>query len=263
MSEIDLYLGNSLELLKKIPTGSVNQIFADPPYNLSGTNFQTVKSGKFATCDKGEWDIIEDIDAFNEAWITECIRVLADDGTIWISGTLHNHPSVGMVLKKLNLWVINDIIWFKRNAAPLLSKNRLAPSTELIWIASKSKKYYFDYETAKMINGGKQMRNLWEINAERHKTAHPTEKPETLLERIILLGSKQGDTILDPFLGSGTTGAVAKRLKRNFVGIEINKKYFDIANQRINEIQVNGEMIFSDKLINKDIVLKNYLHSAL
>lgn len=261
MSKIELHLGNCIELLKNIPTGSVNQIFADPPYNLSGTNFQTVKNGKFVTCDKGEWDIIQDFDAFNEAWIKECIRVLADDGTIWISGTLHNHSSVGMVLKKLNLWVINDVIWFKRNAAPLLSKNRLAPSTELIWVASKSKKYYFDYETAKMINGGKQMRNLWEINAERHKTSHPTEKPETLLERIILLGSKEGDTILDPFLGSGTTGAVAKRLKRNFIGFEISQEYFEIAQNRINEISVNGKMIFSEKLINKDIVLKNYLHS--
>lgn len=261
MSKVELYLGNCIELLKDVPTGSINQIFSDPPYNLSGTNFQTVKSGKFVTCDKGEWDIIQDFDAFNEAWIKECIRVLADDGTIWISGTLHNHPSVGMTLKKLNLWVINDVIWFKRNAAPLLSKNRLAPSTELIWVASKTKKYYFDYETAKMINGGKQMRNLWEINAERHKTVHPTEKPETLLERIILLGSKEGDTILDPFLGSGTTGAVAKRLKRNFIGFEISPEYFEIARNRINEIASNDKAVYSDKFINKDIALKNYLHS--
>ncbi len=238
MSEINLQLGNCIELLKKLPSKSVNQIFADPPYNLSGTNFQTVKSGKMVTCDKGDWDMIDDIDLFNETWIKECVRVLADDGTIWISGTLHNHPSVGVTLKRLGLWIINDVIWFKRNAAPLLSKTRLAPSTELIWIASKSKKYYFDYDTAKMINGGKQMRNLWQINAQRHTTKHPTEKPEILLERIILLGSKQGDTVLDPFTGSGTTGAVAKRLKRNFVGFEISPEYFDIAQNRINDVQV-------------------------
>lgn len=128
-------------------------------------NFQTVQSGKMVTCDKGNWDVIDDIHEFNETWVKECIRVLADDGTIWISGTLHNHPSIGVILKKLDLWIVNDVIWFKRNAAPLLSKNRLAPSTELIWVASKTKKYYFDYDTAKMINGGKQMRNLWEINA--------------------------------------------------------------------------------------------------
>jgi len=233
-NSITLQMGDCVELLKNIPEKSVNQIFADPPYNLSGANFLTVKSGKPVACDKGEWDIIDDIHSFNETWIRECMRVLTDDGTIWISGTLHNHPSIGVILKKLNLWIINDVIWFKRNAAPLLSKNRLAPSTELIWIASKSKKYFFDYDKAKEINGGKQMRNLWEINAQRHITAHPTEKPETLLERIILLGSKPQDTVLDPFMGSGTTGVVAKKLNRNFVGIEISPEYFEIAQNRIN-----------------------------
>lgn len=259
MCKIKLELGNCLELLRKLPEGSVNQIFADPPYNLSGQGFQTVKSGKMVNCNKGDWDIIEDIHEYNETWIKECIRVLADDGTIWISGTLHNHPSVGVALKKLGLWIINDVIWFKRNAAPLLSKTRLAPSTELIWIASKSKKYYFDYDTAKMINGGKQMRNLWQINAERHKTSHPTEKPETLLERIILLGSKQGDTILDPFTGSGTTGVVAKRLKRDFIGFEISSEYYDIADKRINGIKVNGKAKYSDKLLKDNEQLKMFL----
>ena len=210
-------------------------IFADPPYNLSGKGFLTVKSGKPVTCDKGQWDVIDDIHAFNRDWINECIRVLSDTGTIWISGTLHNHPSVGNALKELNLWIINDIIWFKRNATPLLSKNRFAPSTELIWLASKTKKYYFDYDTAKEINGGKQMKNLWDLPAERHLTEHPAEKPETLLERIILIGSKIGDTIFDPFMGSGTTGAVAKKLTRNFIGIEIDDNYFKIAKNRIKK----------------------------
>jgi len=231
---IQLHLGDCVEVLQNIPRGSVNQIFADPPYNLSGANFLTVKNGKPVACDKGEWDIIEDIHVFNERWINECIRVLADDGTIWISGTLHNHPSIGVLLKKLNLWIINDIIWFKRNAAPLLSKNRLAPSTELIWLASKSKKYFFNYDLAKEINGGKQMRNLWEINAKRHLTPHPTEKPENLLERIILLGSNEGDTVFDPFMGSGTTGVVAKKLNRKFIGCEISPEYFEIAQNRIH-----------------------------
>ena len=234
MIQINIQQGDCMTLLKTLPSGSVQQIFADPPYNLSGTNFQTVKSGKYATCDKGEWDVIDNIEIFNEMWLKECIRVLADNGTIWISGTLHNHPSIGVLLKKLGLWIINDIVWFKRNAAPLLSKNRLVPSTELIWLASKTKKYYFDYDVAKEMNGGKQMRNMWEINAQRHLTAHPTEKPEILLERIILLGSKEGDTVLDPFLGSGTTGVVAKRLNRNFIGFELNPEYFDIASNRID-----------------------------
>mgnify|MGYP001233787028 CR=1 FL=1 len=114
MSNITLKLGNCIELIKELPGNSIDLIFADPPYNLSGEGFQTVKSGKMVACDKGDWDIIDDIHNFNEQWIKECIRVLSDNGTIWISGTLHNHPSIGVTLKKLGLWIINDIIWFKK-----------------------------------------------------------------------------------------------------------------------------------------------------
>lgn len=247
MSEVRLVKGDCIQLMQCMKEGSVNLIFADPPYNLSGKNNLTVKNGKVAVCDKGDWDVIEDIHAFNENWIKECVRVLRDDGTLWISGTLHNHPSIGVILKKLGLWIINDIIWFKRNAPPLLSQNRFVPSTELIWVASKSKKYYFDYFLAKKINNGKQMRNLWEINAERHLTVHPTEKPETLLERIISIGTKKNDVVLDPFVGSGTTGIVSKRLERHFVGFEINPDYYQIAKNRIEKsshLDVNNEYIY-------------------
>jgi len=233
MVNIRLIKGDALESLKELESKSVGLIFADPPYNLSGEKYLTCKSGKIAPCDKGQWDHIDNIHEFNRRWIKECIRVLEDAGTIWISGTLHNHPSIGVILKELNLWIINDIIWFKPNAPPLIQKNRFVPSTELIWVASKSKKYLFNYEVAKMFSNGKQMRNLWEIPAEKHKTSHPTEKPEKLLERIILIGSKEGDTILDPFMGSGTTGVVAKRLGRNFIGIEIDSGYYGIAERRI------------------------------
>ncbi|GIV29290.1 MAG: methyltransferase [Bacteroidia bacterium] len=229
MESIQLYNDDCLKILKTLPERSVDLIFADPPYNLSGEGYLTTHNGKSAKLHKGDWDVIEDIHKFNYDWISECIRVLSDTGTIWISGTLHNHPSIGVILKQLGLWIINDVIWFKRNATPLLSQNRLAPSTELIWFASKTKKYFFNYKLAKQLNGGKQMRNLWEINAERHKTKHPTEKPESLLQRIILIASSEGHTVLDPFMGSGTTGVVAKRLKRNFIGIEIDKEYFNIA----------------------------------
>lgn len=136
-------------------------------------------------------------------------------------------------MKELGLWIINDIIWYKPNATPLLQGNRFAPSTELIWLASKSKNYFFNYELARQLNGGKQMRNLWTLSASRHLTNHPTEKPENLVQRIILIGSKEGDTVLDPFMGSGTTGAVAKQLGRNFIGIEIDQSYFEIATRRI------------------------------
>ena len=160
-----------------------------------------------------------------------------------------------MVLKQLNLWILNDIIWFKPNATPLMQKNRFVPSTELIWLAAKSKNYYFNYEMAKRLGNGKQMRNLWEIPAERHKTTHPTEKPERLLERIILIGSKDGDTILDPFMGSGTTGVVAKRFNRNFIGIEIDENYFKIAKKRIEDTQVENDLVkFLDKIANDNML---------
>lgn len=244
MPEIKLLLGNCITILKEFDDGYVDLIFADPPYNLSGKNSLTVHAGKPIKCDKGEWDKIKNLHEFNLKWIKECIRVLKSQGTIWISGTLHNHPSVGKALKELGLWIINDVVWYKPNATPLLSKNRFVPSTELIWVASKSKKYYFDYEIAKMLNKGKQMRNLWTIPARRHITSHPTEKPEELLKRIILIGSKEGNTILDPFMGSGTTGVIAKKLKRNFIGIEIYPKYFQISKQRIDSTSVN-EHLFS------------------
>ena len=193
----------------------------------------TCRSGRPEKCDKGVWDQVEDLHAFNRQWIAKCVRVLKDEGTLWISGTLHNHPSIGMALKELGLWIINDIIWYKPNATPLLRPRRLAPATELIWVASKSKHYYFDYEMAKRLNEGKQMRNLWVIPAEKHRTEHPAEKPETLLTRIVLLGSREGDTVLDPFMGSGTTGVVAKRLGRNFIGIEVDARYYALAKARI------------------------------
>ena len=233
MTQMRLILGDCLKELKKMKEESVDLIFADPPYNLSGESSLTVRSGKPVACDKGEWDKIDNLHEFNLLWVNECKRVLKPRGTFWISGTLHNHPSVGMALKEAGYWIINDVIWFKSNATPLLSRNRFVPSTELIWVASKTKDYYFDYALAKKMNGGKQMRNLWAITAKRHITSHPTEKPEDLLERIVFLGSQEGETVLDPFMGSGTTGVMAKRLGRNFIGVEVDKEYFKIAKSRI------------------------------
>lgn len=263
MSTVKLIQGDAIQLLKNMKPKSIDLIFADPPYNLSGENHLTCKSGKIATCDKGKWDQIDNIHEFNSAWVEGCVRVLKDDGTIWISGTLHNHPSIGVTLKKLNLWIINDIIWYKPNASPLIQKNRFVPSTELIWVASKSKKYYFNYEMARCLNNGKQMRNLWEIPAERHKTSHPTEKPESLLERIILIGSKEGDTVLDPFMGSGTTGVVAKQLNRNFIGIEIDDKYFKIAKDRIDNTHTKSNLVgFLKSLEQKKLQMEFYAKST-
>ncbi len=234
MNNITLENVECVKFLKKMPDKSVNMIFADPPYNLSGKNHVTCINGRKVRCDKGIWDMITDIDKFNYDWLKECTRILNDDGTLWVSGTLHNHPSIGFLLKKMGYWIINDIVWFKPNAPPQLQPNRLAPSTEIIWLASKTKKYYFNYKEAKRINNGKQMRNLWVINAKKHITKHPTEKPEELMERIVLLGSRKNDVILDPFMGSGTTGVIAKRLGRHFIGIEIDKEFFKIAEKRIS-----------------------------
>lgn len=253
MSNIKLVQGDTIQLLKDMEPNSVDLIFADPPYNLSGKDYLTCKNGKIAVCNKGEWDQIDNIHEFNRDWVEGCIRVLKDNGTIWISGTLHNHPSIGVTLKKLNLWIINDIIWFKPNASPLIQKNRFAPSTELIWVASKSKKYYFNYEMARCLNNGKQMRNLWELSAERHKTFHPTEKPEKLLERIILIGSEEGDTVLDPFMGSGTTGVVAKQLNRNFIGIELDENYFKMAKNRIEKTYTKESLLSYLKKVDSKI----------
>jgi len=263
MSTVKLIHGDAIQLLKKLEPKSVDLIFADPPYNLSGKDYLTCKNGKVAICNKGEWDQIENIHEFNRTWVEECIRVLKDDGTIWISGTLHNHPSIGITLKKLNLWIINDIIWFKPNASPLIQKNRFAPSTELIWVASKSKKYYFNYEMARRLNNGKQMRNLWELSAERHKTSHPTEKPEKLLERIILIGTEEDDIVLDPFMGSGTTGVVAKQLKRSFIGIEIDDKYFKIAKNRIDNTHPHSDLVrYLKNVGQKKIQMELYAEGA-
>lgn len=247
-TKIVLRQEDALTGLKSNKAGRFRLIFADPPYNLSGKNHQTVHAGKLTTCNKGKWDEVDDIHAFNEEWISECVRLLADDGTIWISGTLHNHPSVGVILKKLGLWIVNDVVWYKRNAPPLRICTRFAPSTEIIWVASKSKKYYFNYALAKEINNGKQMKNLWDMPATRHVTSHPTEKPITLMERIINIATAPGDAILDPFMGSGTTGVVAKSMGRSFLGYEIDSDYFAIASERIVKTKkFNGKADIANK----------------
>ena len=247
MPESKLLKGDSLKLLRKFPSGSIDLIFADPPYNLSGKNHVSVKNGKPVAGNKGDWDQIENFSEFNKVWLEESKRVLSDNGTIWISGTLHNHPIIGVILKQLGFWILNDIVWFKPNATPLLQRNRFVPSTEIIWVAAKSKKYHFNYDLAKEINNGKQMRNLWEMSAERHKTTHPTEKPEKLLERIILIGSKKGGLVLDPFMGSGTTGVVAKHFNRNFIGIEFDPVYFEMAKVRIDQTVIENTLLPTKK----------------
>ncbi len=252
---IRIYNGDALEILSKIPDESIDMIFADPPYNLSNDGF-TCHAGKRVSVNKGDWDKsrgIEEDFKFHYRWIEACKRVLKPDGTIWISGTYHSIYSCGFALLKQNWHIINDICWYKPNAAPNLACRMFTASHEtLIWAKKNKKaKHTFNYELMK--NGdwkedqlkkpGKQMRSIWAINTpkqiEKRYGKHPTQKPELLLTRIILASTKENDLILDPFCGSGTTGVVAIRYNRRFVGIDLEKDYLEkLAVPRIkDEIQ--------------------------
>ena len=246
-----LILGDSLELLKNINKDSIDMIFADPPYFLSNDGITCV-SGKMVSVNKGKWDRsngVEENFKFNLEWLGECRRILKKDGTIWVSGTSHIIYSIGYAMQLLGYKILNDIIWYKRNAPPNLSCRYFTHSTEIILWAAKSdkSKHYFDYKKMKELNKNKQMRNiwdiedagpenLWEISApgkkEKEFGKHPTQKPEELLKRIVLASTKEGDIILDPFNGSGTTGIIASRLNRRYIGIDNEKEYLDLTIKR-------------------------------
>jgi len=246
-----LILGDSLELLKNINKDSIDMIFADPPYFLSNDGITCV-SGKMVSVNKGKWDRsngVEENFKFNLEWLGECRRILKKDGTIWVSGTSHIIYSIGYAMQLLGYKILNDIIWYKRNAPPNLSCRYFTHSTEIILWAAKSdkSKHYFDYKKMKELNKNKQMRNiwdiedagpenLWEISApgkkEKEFGKHPTQKPEELLKRIVSASTKEGDIILDPFNGSGTTGIIASRLNRRYIGIDNEKEYLDLTIKR-------------------------------
>ncbi|MFW6016010.1 MAG: DNA-methyltransferase [bacterium] len=238
----DFYLlkGNSIELLGSIKSKSIDMIFADPPYFLSNDGI-TCKSGKMVSVNKGEWDKadgFEEIHNFNLNWIKECKRVLTDDGTIWISGTYHNIYSLGMALLKYKYKILNNVVWFKTNPPPNLGCRCFTHSNETIIWAKKSKdsKHYFNYKLMKEMNNNKQMKDVWRIGQvsidEKKFGKHPTQKPLELLKRIIQSSTKEDMTILDPFNGSGTTGIAATELYRNYIGIDLEKKYLDLTIKR-------------------------------
>jgi modification methylase len=244
--------GDCLEQLRKLPAGSVDLVFADPPYNLQlGGGLtrpdQSVVDGVDDAWDK--FDSFAAYDAFTRAWLAECRRVLKPTGTLWVIGSYHNIFRVGTALQDLGFWILNDIVWRKTNPMPNFRGTRFANAHEtLIW-ASRSqeqKTYTFNYEALKAANDDLQMRSDWVLpicsGGERlkdgdGKKAHPTQKPEALLHRVMLASSKPGDIVLDPFFGSGTTGAVARRLGRHFIGIERDESYIAIAQQRIAAIE--------------------------
>lgn len=255
--------GNSLEILKKLPNESVDLIFADPPYNMSKKKGLGWKYSKHITMQE-EWDMFakDDYLKFNKEWIGEALRILKHGGSLWISGSFHNIYQVGFILQYYNdIKINNSIVWFKPNAQPNISCRMFTESTEhLIWATKNGdgKKWKFNYNWAKnemadtLNPKGKQARNVWSIpltpSKEKWAGAHPTQKPEELLKRIILSCTDEGDMVLDPFLGSGTTSAVAKSLGRNSIGIEIDKKYIELAKKRITGNQktlkdINSEII--------------------
>lgn len=238
-----LICGDLFETLPYMDAESVDVIFADPPYFLSNGGI-SCKNGKMVSVNKGEWDKAgssDEMHDFNREWLRLCRNVLRPNGSIWISGTLHNIYSVGMALVQEGYEIINNVTWQKPNPPPNLACKCFTHSTETIIWAKKCKKAkpYFDYKLMKELNGGKQMKDVWVGTApktyEKRYGKHETQKPEWLLERIVLSSTRQGDIILDPFSGSGTTGVVAVRNGRRFIGIEKEEKYCDIAELRIRD----------------------------
>jgi len=241
--------GDAVEVMRKIPDNSVDLIFADPPYNLSKSNFNIkfIKSGgKDLNTNKGKWDEFknDDYELFTKNWLQESFRILKNGSTIWVAGTYHSIYLVGYIMNKIGFETLNEVLWHKSDATPNISCTRFVADHEnFIW-ARKGKRHLFNYKTMKSINGGKQMRSIWT----RGKTAggkkiHPTQKPEWLLERIILASSKPRDLIFDPFMGSGTTAVVAKRLNRCFFGTEIDKDYFEKSLERLRKVDVKNTLL--------------------
>lgn len=241
--------GDCIEVMNTFPTNSVDLIFADPPYNLQLRQElwrpnMTKVDGVDDAWDK--FSSMREYDEFTRRWLSAAKRVLKDTGTIWVIGTYHNIFRIGAIMQDLGFWILNDVIWIKTNPMPNFRGVRFTNAHEtLIW-ASKNKKarYTFNYHAMKEINGGKQMRSDWVLpicsGSERikinGKKAHSTQKPEALLYRVILSSTNIGDIVLDPFFGTGTTGAVAKKLHRHWIGIEREPTYVQIARERIASV---------------------------
>ena len=240
--------GESINELKKIPNETFDLIFADPPYNLQLENNLVRPDNSKVNAVNDKWDQFDSFksyDQFTNEWLSECKRVLKKNGCIWVIGSYHNIFRVGKIIQDLNFWILNDIIWNKNNPMPNFRGTRFTNAHEtLIW-ASKSKKskYTFNYQSMKSFNDDLQMRSTWNFpicgGKERLKIngikLHSTQKPEALLHRIILASSNKNDFILDPFLGSGTTAVVSKKLGRVYYGIEKEKKYFDASIKRVKK----------------------------
>ncbi|MBB5754389.1 site-specific DNA-methyltransferase [Prosthecomicrobium pneumaticum] len=243
--------GDCVAALERLPKASVDLVFADPPYNLQLDGGLTRPDQSVVDAVDDDWDkfaSFADYDAFTRAWLLAVRRVMKPDAGLWVIGSYHNIFRVGAILQDLGFWILNDIVWRKSNPMPNFRGRRFTNAHEtMIWAAkSADARYTFNYEAMKAFNDDVQMRSDWLLplctGAERLKDGagrklHPTQKPEALLARVLLASSKPGDLVLDPFFGSGTTGAVAKRLGRSYVGVEREQAYIDAAEARIAAVE--------------------------
>ena len=244
--------GDALELLPTLPEASVDMVFADPPYNLQLQQELWRPNMTLVDAVDDEWDQFDGFEAYDDftrAWLIAVRRVMKDTATIWVSGTYHNIFRVGAIMQDLGFWLLNTVTWFKPNAMPNFRGTRLKNDIEfVIWAKySETSKYTFNHHIMKQFNEGKQLGCVWTIpvcgGQERLKDAagnklHSTQKPEELLRRIILASSAPGDVVLDPFIGTGTTAAVAKQIHRSWIGIEKEEIYVKAALQRMNAVQM-------------------------
>lgn len=248
----DLILeGDCIDVMNGLEAGSVDMVFADPPYNLQLKGELNRPNNTRVDGVDDDWDqfaSFREYDAFTEGWLKAARGALKDDGTLWVIGSYHNIFRVGSILQDLGFWLLNDVVWLKTNPMPNFRGRRFTNAHEtLIWAAKdKDAKYRFNYEAMKAINDDLQMRSDWTMplctGRERIKDAdgnkaHPTQKPEGLLHRCILSSTDVGEVVLDPFFGSGTTGAVARKLRRKFIGIERDPAYIEIARRRIDAVK--------------------------
>jgi modification methylase len=244
-------LGDAVRVMRMLPAGSVHCVFADPPYNLQLRGELRRPDDSLVDGVDDDWDRFTDFaayDAFTREWLAECRRLLRDDGCIWVIGSYHNIFRIGAILQEMGFWILNDVIWRKANPMPNFRGRRFTNAHEtLIWAArSPTARYRFNYQAMKALNDDIQMRSDWWIplctGAERLRNSHglklhPTQKPEALLHRVLLSSTLQGDVILDPFLGTGTSAAVAKRLGRHYIGIERHPAYVEAALGRLRDIE--------------------------
>lgn len=255
VSKNTILQGDCVEMMRKIPAGSVDMIFADPPYNLQlKGDLHRPNNSKVDAVDD-HWDqfaSFKDYDKFTREWLSAARDALKDDGTMWVIGSYHNIFRVGAILQDLGFWILNDIVWRKTNPMPNFRGRRFTNAHEtMIWVAKSEKsKYRFNYDSMKSLNDDLQMRSDWtlpicngseRIKNEEGEKGHATQKPESLLYRVLMACTQPGDLVLDPFFGSGTTGAVAKKLGRDWIGIEREDDYIKLATKRIKAIEPIAE----------------------